>query len=309
MKQLIFKETYHSIKNSIYEVGTTNRNEFYPVYASLEKLRVLGFANSDTFSKHIIDGIYSYHKPIYCNGINIRGFSLITNFNSLMSAFQGYNSMSVLRFKVGEDTFYINVTGGYIADTEGNILLVLCAKSSTISSVANIMTTDNIVDDNQNYHTNNLRLLVATEFFKEEKYKNIYKRIEKEIIQSCYEMGIDVMFTTSKKIEESLFKNDFEIEFQSITELHEHLQSGIGRTYFFNETDFQRREELEDVLEELDELVEPNGIQEQIENVTFAQEPLDSLSFDNSSNIYVSGFDPISDNNIFYTRTPSEDDI
>lgn len=254
MRQLLFKEHYHHIRNDIYKVGTTNRNEFYPVYASLEELKVNGYSSdSDTFSQHIIGGIFSYHKPAYCNGISIRGYSVISNFNALMSTFQGYNAMSVFRFKVGEDTFYLNVTGGYIADTNGNILLVLCAKSSTITGWNNIMTTDNIVDDDHNYFTDNLRLMVSTELLKNEKYKNVYKKINTEIVQSCFDMNIDVIYTTSQKIEESLYKNDFKINFQNLTELNEHLQSGIGRTYFLNETVYQEVEEEQDANEQQEE--------------------------------------------------------
>ena len=238
MKQLLFKDRHHFIKNDAFKVGTTNRNEFFPAYATFEDLRDNGYQiQSDSFSEYIVDNVFMYSKPIFCNGTIFTDFSVLTNFNSLISSFKGYNSMSVFKFKVAEEIHYLNVTGGCISDTLGNILLVLCVKSNslTYNDVIKTMTTDCIIDDDLNYHTQNLRLMVSTEFFRNEKYKNIYKKIEKEIIQSCYNMNIDVIFTTSDKIEDNLFKNDFEVNFDNLTELNEHLHSGIGRTLFLNE--------------------------------------------------------------------------
>lgn len=275
--RLIYKDRYHYIRNNVFTIGTTNRNEYYPVYAALEDLRVNGYnTNNDIFSSHIIADVFMYYKPLAYTGGQNRTFSTIHNIPSVIAAFRGYSSMSIYDFKFQEEQHYINVSGGYIADTEDNILMVLTAKSSSLSHRDNRMNTDNISDANNadNYFVENLRLYVSTELLKNEKYKNLYKRLDKEIIQELFAMDVEVVFTTSEKIDQSLFKNDFEVPFNSITELHEHLTTGlIGRNLFLDESLFQINP-IESIPADMDlsyaaNIIEANLSPQQPEGVPF----------------------------------------
>ena len=56
---------------------------------------------------------------------------------------------------------------------------------------------------------------------------------------------IDVFFTSSEKITNSVYQNEFEVSYNNLTELHEHLNSGIGNNLFFDESIYHQLPEEE----------------------------------------------------------------
>lgn len=69
---------------------------------------------------------------------------------------------------------------------------------------------------------NNFALFISNEFSSEEKYKLVYKKIEKEYINLAIDAGIDVVYTNS--IENRLYKNGSEKpKFKTIVEMNQFL--------------------------------------------------------------------------------------
>ena len=88
-------------------------------------------------------------------------------------------------------------------------------------------------------------MFVSNEFITNEIYKNVYKKVDAEIIQKCLLLNIDVFFTSSEKITNSVYQNEFEVSYNNLTELHEHLNSGIGNNLFFDESIYHQLPEEE----------------------------------------------------------------
>lgn len=273
MEQIIHLHNYHTITNDVYKVGTTNRNDYIPVYALLEQRKQTGYRAGHefgTFSDHIVDNIFLYYKPAHFNGRDRSSdFNLIPTFPRLLESFIQYETNSIYTFRADNNKYYLNISGGCIIDIEGNILMVLCTKSSEIissSSYIPYLTTDSIYRD-ENIISDNLLLMVSTEFLTNPIYKTLYKKIEKEIVQYCYNNKIDVIFTNSEKIENNLYKNDFDISFNSLEELNNTLNSGLGEILF------------------------PPRVEENLEEI------FGSTTETNLNNLnYVAGMDPISVN-------------
>lgn len=281
--ELIYESNWHKIKNDIYTVGTSNKNEFIPLYTLLESKRLSGYnPDSSNFSEHIVNNIFMYHKPIFSDGISFSEFEFCRTMPNLLSVFVSYDRNGIYRFKLGEDYIYVNVGGGYLMDTAGNILLMLCCKSpEIIQGVSDAVLSTSHVKVDRQYLPEKLRLMVSTELIRNVQYKNFYKRIEKEILQSMYDMKIDVIFSTSEKIEQSLFKNDFEVSFNTLEELNETLNSGIGNILFQPET--------ETIPVEVNPITEINPI---IDSSTEGIQANVRWSLTNTD--YTMGFDPIS---------------
>ena len=197
-------------KDNPFVIGTTDINEYFPVY---------NIKNNYLLGESVIKDIFMYHKPLK------KSFSdyTYTQYADLFNFIVGGYINGKCSFKMGDVDFEVNCTRGYMAGEDDNILLLLCTNSKEIFTE----------DDKLNHK--NLKLFVSTKLVKNPIYKNIYKKICSDYINKCYEKDVDVMYTTSEKIEELVYSNNIKIEYDNITELKTHLQSGLGDILFTND--------------------------------------------------------------------------
>jgi len=203
-------------------IGTTDKNEYYPVYAAFNNENSLTVRNHNgkLLNEFIIGNIYLYKKP----SIEAKNLNRIGNrYEDLYYFFEDSIFSNIYEFIYKNINHKLYVSKGYISDVNDNILLILCTNSTEL------------FDNENNINTQHLKLFVSNQFILDEKYKNVFKRINSKYISYCYKNDIEVVFTTSRKIEEQVFKNNININFSSITELTEHLKNDVGKNLFFGE--------------------------------------------------------------------------
>lgn len=210
-----------------YVLGTTDVGEYFPVYMAWG-------------STHIMDGIFSYEKPV--NKANGYGGQ---QYNDLFSYLAESRKSCTFTFSYDSVRHHLTVLKGYIADERNNILLCLAVNGP------------NLFDSDGKMLTDNYRLYISPKFILEEKYKNLYKRIEKDYVNVCHEIGVQVLYMDSRKIEAELFSNSHKVTFTTIAELQSYLTSDLGENLFFDipieRTDIPTGFEQFDMEEVLDE--------------------------------------------------------
>ena len=200
---------FHGSQNIL---ATTNLNIYFPAYVTYERDRrdnhVYSNRGQDPENKLadiISNDVYLYRKPERLSLIS--SSSMHDTYTYLFSTLEKDVGNIKYMFTYNDVQHYLNIRLGYIADTQDNILLLLTTNDFFI------------FDKDKKLKKNCLRLYISTEFIKNEIYKNFYKRLEKDYISKFYEEDIEVVFTTSQKIEEKTFKHNFNLEFNNLTEL------------------------------------------------------------------------------------------
>ncbi len=221
---------YGNFEGNPFVIGTTDKNEFFPIYTVFEDSRRYEYSDNVNFLSEVLyENVYLYRKPISKSSL---GYSSYSKYADLFNALQVSGKPERFGFEVNGTAHFLTITRGYIADEFDNILLILTTKSFEVFD-----------ENNDTLKSENLRLYVSTDLVNNEIYKNIFKKIDTEYIDYCYKNNIDVIFTTSDKIHNHTFKNDFKVEFNNLTELQEHLNSGIGNNLFFDESIYHRPQE------------------------------------------------------------------
>lgn len=202
-------------KKNPYVIGSTSANFYTPVYA----------IHPNKVMSYVINDVYTYNKP-YNTAKNL-GAEL----NTYSSLFESLREVIVPRtyvFGYKENDYILNCLKGYLSDSDDNILLLLC--SNDYKSCFN--------DDNT-IAKEKLTLFVSQELLNNEIYKNLLRKLNSEFIDPCHAMGIDVTYTNSERIENHVYKNEFKVEYSSLTDLHEHLNTQPAEIYNFQIADYQ----------------------------------------------------------------------
>lgn len=204
---------------SSFKIGVTSLHEYFPAYTVFENQRAENnrfYSNrhepQNLMSELITDDVYLYRKPER----NPSGASYASGYPQLYTLFYNYAQLGKWAFTYERIEHTLNVMKGYIADERGNILLMVTTNSF------------NLIDTTtRDIKTEHLKVLVSTEFIKNPIYKNVFKKIEKDILRLDYENDIEVVFTTSEKIER-IFTNNFEVQYRTIDELATILETEPG---------------------------------------------------------------------------------
>jgi len=208
---------YGQFKANPFVIGTTNRNEYFPVYTIFENQALNN--NENKLSEHLINNIFLYKKPENQTHTKVG----TGRYDDLFTVLRDSGKVRVYTFVYNEVNYYLNCIKGYIADENDNILLILTTNSFNIFK-----------EDTGDLKTNHLKLYVSNELVINEIYKNLFKKINSEYIEYCYNNDIEVVFTNSKKIQKAVYSNDFNVKFNNLEELNIHLKSGVGENLFYN---------------------------------------------------------------------------
>lgn len=243
---IIRNYNYGNFEGNPFVIGTTSKNKFFPVYALFENQRRNDYYSSNDsincLSEHLVRDVFMYRKP---DNKAIRNYANYTRYPDMINSLQTSGKPEVFQFLVNDEPHYINIMKGYISDKFDNILMLLTCKSEYIKPNQHYLSADIFTNGLDDLDGNKLQLFVSNEFITNEIYKNVYKKVDAEIIQQCLKLDIDVFFTTSEKISKSIYQNEFEVSYNNLTELHEHLNSGIGNNLFFDESIYHQLPEEE----------------------------------------------------------------
>jgi hypothetical protein len=194
----------------ILKIGVKSLGEYMPYYTICDDTMYISPFNISVFLPVLTD-IKFYYKHL-----SIRFYKTKT-YSEFLKNFKYKDRIRKYGFKVqGKD---VEISSGHysILDDKENILLILCCKNYE----------RNQIFDNDVPIYKYFKLLVATEFLLNPIYKSFYKKVEKDLINSCYEKGISVQFKSTKSIDEELFSKGFEENFNSITELNNIVENDI----------------------------------------------------------------------------------
>lgn len=187
-----------------YTIGLTNVSFYYPIYLFFD----------GEFSAHLteeVEGVedtYVFYKLKHYADISF----------TYANVLRLLKSSGILRtMKMIKDGERINfkVAKGAIFDEHDNIKMLLCKKN--IKMLA----------DSSKCPKEDLILFISHDFMTLEKYRLLYKRVEKEYISYFYENGIDIQIKTSEKIEKEVFKTGFELKGDTLSEMRNTLDNFI----------------------------------------------------------------------------------
>lgn len=249
-----------------FKIGVSAVSDAIPAYAFIgefyfNRQEQFGYTIKDSFltpAVHIKDDIFMYHKPEnYVKKFPSTRY--LTTFQQLITQLTSYSGHSKFRFTVAGEEKYLNVFGGYLSDDEDNILLLLTVKKENfmLTNLGNrvCLSKSNIfVDRPDNPSAPNelkvdkFRLYISSELISNPTYKNFYKRLDKEFIQPNLQKGVEVLITTSQKIENSIYSNNFKIEGETIEEINNSLKEKPLELLLMSEKDFLVELNVSDAL-------------------------------------------------------------
>lgn len=151
-----------------------------------------------------------YYKPAKLSIIYKSKISYDDILEKLRISTHPYLNTNIFKYENEEYSIYSQL--GYLW-TEDHTLLML-----TTNDPENTFT-----PDGNDVYYDKLRLYVSIEFMTDVIYKNIYARINKEYIQECFEKGVEVVYTTSEKIDKYIFTNPYVKNIVDIPTLMENI--------------------------------------------------------------------------------------
>lgn len=201
-----------SESDDMFKVGTTFNNDYFPLYSQFN-------------NKNITDDVFMYYKP----KLSIRSQYNISKYDRLFKKLNYSMNFHKYRFDFNKEQECISLLKGYIVDSNNNILLMVGINKYFDNNLQDALITEleenRVVVKDENY--SKFKLFISTEFINNPMYSNIWKKLNSVYVQEYYKKNIPVEFTTSDKIDEMFFGNEFKVKFDSITKLSEHLNNDV----------------------------------------------------------------------------------
>lgn len=201
------------------DIGVSNLVDYCPLYSS--------------YGRNIIEDSLIYYKPVYDPELGMyTRYEDLLNFLFLSSA-----HIMGFQFIYNENTVFLNIGKGFILDHNSNILLMFAIKSDKLFSRDGSFVGQYSFKDRDTLDIipENMKLFISTALATEEIYTNIHKRLDKEVIKPSYDCGIAVEFTTSRKIQDAVYQDGLELDFNSLNELNLHLKEDVPSIFDYEE--------------------------------------------------------------------------
>ena len=159
------------------------------------------------------DNLLFYSKPSFIN--------VLRKPNTLKNIKDGFElSMTARRIEINGRVFFI-AKGVFFS--EAGMPLMVCAMKKEAYNDPSVSNFSEYRADNFSY--NNYVLFYSTSFYTDPGLTPLNRRLQKEILQSCYEKGIEVRTITSLEIEKNTFARVFEVKkTKSLTQLEAYMQ-------------------------------------------------------------------------------------
>ena len=212
-----------------------------------------------------IEGLLYYYKPSFD--------VIIAKANTLKNIKDGFEMGATTRkIEINGRIFYI-AKGVFFSET--GVPLMVCAMKKEAYLNESVSRFSDIRSETFSY--TNYVLFYSTSFFIDPGLTPLNRRLQKEILQSCYEKGIEVRVLSSLEIEKNTFARLFEVKkTKSLTQLEAYMEQVLPNFL---------HDEGEDTF-----------VEKEFEQVTIHREELsveeEAMLFDNSSthvvqNLYV----------------------
>ncbi len=184
---------------SAFDMTSEQANEFIPLVCG----------QNMTFK----DGIQYYYKPSF--------EKFIKKPNTLKNIKDGFEmAATTRRIEINGRVFFI-AKGVFFSET-GIPLMVCAMKKEPYLNTSIAKFSDSGLDD---FSYNNYVLFYSTSFYTDPSLTSLNRRLQKEILQSCYEKGIEVRTITSLEIEKNTFARLFEVKkTKSLTQLEAYME-------------------------------------------------------------------------------------
>lgn len=237
---LIITASYDSsFQADEYKIGSSISSKYFPL---------VNFNNKEYISENFPNDEVIYHKPAFGKTSSIYRFII----NDFINHLNKYEALT--KYLIGKNDdgtpIYLHVAKGYIVDNDNNILLMLCkdnTKEPSFNFSTQIWQYTNVANGREYYpylkdlnHSNHFKLLISNELLKDKRYALFYKKLEKAYIIDAYKNDIDVIFTTSKRIEEESYSNEFHLRFNTVEQLKSHLDNLVPSLLFLTDRDYRR---------------------------------------------------------------------
>ncbi|ALN97296.1 hypothetical protein BOX09_gp52 [Flavobacterium phage Fpv1] len=218
-------ETYRSeFHGNEFKIGSSVTSYFVPIINCIRE--------SNRYQRVTEGNFILYHKPLLKIDNRPRKFN-IRDFLEMINESVGLYAFNL---GLGEEKNIIYVGKGYIVNDKDEILMVLTTKPDKLNLPFQPRYSKSTIPKE---NAKNLTLLVSTELVTNPIYTNFYKKLEKEYILDAYKVNIPVVFTTSVKIENLTYSNEFEMKFNNIDELQNHLINNVGSIMFKSPEQFK----------------------------------------------------------------------
>lgn len=159
------------------------------------------------------EGIVYYHKPSFIN--------TLSKPNTLKNIKDGFEmSYSTRKIRINDRTFYI-AKGVFFS--ESGMPLMVCGMKREAFLDPSVSKFSDFRAETFSY--TNYVLFYSTSFFTDPGLTPLNRRLQKEILQSCFEKGIEVRIVTSEEIEKNTFARLFEVKkTKSLTQLEAYME-------------------------------------------------------------------------------------
>ena len=187
--------------------GISSDNEYIPLFAPLTNLGV--------YERKIVH--YSVLQPM-------GSITHPSNYDSLYHLLKVGTVNGVFQTSSMFNPVYVSKGMLYCKDSVGNpnILFLIAFKSDYLIKL--------MTEDRSSPDLSKFVIFISKDFITEDKHKNIYRRVNKEIIIPHLERGVDVI--TTNNIVDKCFKNKMKIpKFRSVIEMKEYLATFNSAIY------------------------------------------------------------------------------
>ena len=226
----IIRHTLGSFIHSEFDMTAVEANQYIPLIN----------INRD----YIREDIRYYNKPNLKVNVTTKG-------NTLKNIKDGFEmSLSPRRININNKTFLI-AKGLFLSET-GIPLMVCAMKKEPYLNTSIAKFSDSGLD---NFSYNNYVLFYSTSFYTDPSLTPLNRRLQKEILQSCYEKGIEVRTITSLEIEKNTFARLFEVKkTKSLTQLEAYMNQVLPNFLHTQGEDTFVEQEFEPVVIHREEL-------------------------------------------------------
>lgn len=205
----LIQNTYTEANFRTAIVGTSDCNEFIPVYA-ISNHKLLVFKDLDV-------KVMEYSMP---STDLINYFRPLRNYNEMYNYLKSSHTPTKYVFKVAGVPTYVYLIRGMVYDSSGNILMCLAINKDYLFSVS--ADTLRTTTDATKF------VLFLSNLLDDEIYKNFRKKLIELYINPAKNLGIDVVNTS--RINNWLFKNNVEeLKFKTVIAMNKHLKEELPK--------------------------------------------------------------------------------
>ena len=195
---------------SAYSIGTSKTSPCFPFYVLCHKR-------------------YRYHldregRPFIMFNLPVGDVyhNVIGRYDQLINRLHTQMMPDRFEFVFEQETYHIYCMRHCILDTNNRpLLLMVCDGKDRL-------TPDGFVREREAIEeVSDMKLLISTELMLEDRYTNVWKKLEKEYVRGFYRNGLRVEYTTSERIVSEVFNDSIEVHFADTAHMSDHLRNDV----------------------------------------------------------------------------------